>query len=97
MRNKITRLRRWLKYVTTPNAFPKRWQDRLFRGHVNIGPVTIYGANAMHYAVNIHFRKEWICFHPRTRTFGGKWPAYFYISRDATPQSARLHFGDAEC
>lgn len=88
------RLRRWWKFVTTPTIYPKRWQDRLFTGHVNVGPVTIFGANAMHWAVNIRIRGAWWCFHPRTRTFGGKWPAYFYISKDGTPSKATARLGD---
>jgi hypothetical protein len=28
------------------------------------------------------------CFHPTTRTFGGYWPWYFYISKNATPWAA---------
>jgi hypothetical protein len=80
----------WMRFVATPNVFPSRWQDRLFRGHVTIHlggttRVVIYGANAMHWAVNVAWRGEWWCFHPRTRTFGGQWPAYFYVSPDATP------------
>ena len=39
--------RPWWARVTTPDVWPHRWQDRLFCGHLHIGPVTIYGANAM--------------------------------------------------
>lgn len=53
----------------------RQWQDRLFRGHVSIGPVTIFGANAMYWAVNVQFRGTYWCFHPRTRTYGGLWRA----------------------
>lgn len=72
----------------------KRWQDRWFVGHVTRGPITIYGANAMHWAVNIKTRR-WghLCFHPSTKTFGGRWPWYFYASPNATPTSATLAFG----
>lgn len=84
----IQRLARWARFVVTPNIYPSRWQDRLFRGHVNIGPVTIYGANAMHWAINVWWLGHWWCFHPTTRTFGGYWRWYFYISRNGTPQSA---------
>jgi hypothetical protein len=86
-------LKRWALFVVTPNIYPKRWQDRLFRGHVNIGPITIFGANAMHWAVNIQFRGTYLCFHPRTRTHGAVWPAYFYISPNATPWAATFKLG----
>lgn len=89
----LRRLKGWFDYVRTPAVFPDRWQDRLFRGHVNVGPVTIYGANAMHWAVNAWFRGAYWCFHPTTRTFGARWPWYFYISRDATPSSATFAIG----
>ena len=91
------RFLRWIQFVVTPNIYPDRWQDRLFRGHVSWfnHRVVIYGANAMHWAINIRWRGEWWCFHPPTRTFGGRWPAYFYISKDATPQGARVSLGDA--
>jgi hypothetical protein len=81
---------RWLQYVVTPNVYPARWQDRIFRGHITIGRVTIYGANAMHWAVDVRLFGTYICFHPRTRTFGGDWPAYFYVSENATPWAARF-------
>jgi hypothetical protein len=48
----------------------------------------IYGANAMHWAINVWWRGNYWCFHPSTRTFGGRWPWYFYISPDATPTRA---------
>lgn len=87
------KLSRWWRFVRTPNTYPKRWQDRVFRGHVNIGPVTIYGANAMHWAVNVRIGDSWWCFHPRTHTFGTVWPWYFYISTDGTPHGATLKTG----
>lgn len=89
----VIAMRRWMAYVATPNVYPKRWQDRLFHGHVNIGRITIFGANAMHWAINIRGQKNWWCFHWRTRTFGAEWPWYFYISPDATPYSAVFRTG----
>lgn len=82
------RIINWIRFVITPNIYPSRWQDRLFRGHISFGPVVIYGANAMHWAVNISMFGYWWCFHPRTHTFGGNWPAYFYVSKDGTPSKS---------
>jgi len=89
---------RWWHFVRTPTIYPQRWQDRLFRGHVSwFGHhVVIYGANAMHWAINVRAFGTWWCAHPTTRTFGGHWPAYFYVSRDATPQHATVLLGRAD-
>ena len=90
---RVIKIRNWIKYVATPNIYPKRWQDRLFRGHVSVGPITIYGANAMHWAINLRIGKNYWCFHPRTRTYGGLWRAYFYVSPNATPWAAKFKVG----
>ena len=65
----------------------KNWFIRKISGHLCIGPIIIYGRNAMHFAVNIETRWGWICFKPITRCFGVWWPSYFYISKDATPHN----------
>lgn len=70
-----------------------RWQDRWFTGHVALGPLIIYGANAMHWAAELRTPWGWLCFHPSTRTFGGRWPWKLYLSRDATPQSRSWGLG----
>lgn len=71
-----------------------RWQDRWFTGHRDFGRVTLYGANAMHWAINISTQRwGYICFHPPTRTFGGRWPWYFYLSPNATPWGATFAIG----
>ena len=79
--------------MVTPNIYPSRWQDRLFRGHVRLGPMVVYGANAMHWAINVRWRGTYWCFHPTTRTFGGYWPWYFYVSPNGTPSKATFRLG----
>lgn len=71
-----------------------RFLDYWIGGHVHFWGITIYGRNAMHFAVNIH-TKRWgyICFKLPTRCFGVWWPWYFYVSPDATPQSATFKRG----
>lgn len=96
MRRSLIVFGRWARFVVTPNIWPSRWQDRLFQGHRRIGPVTVYGANAMHWAINVRWRGTYWCFHPTTRTFGGHWPWYFYVSPDATPQRATFKLGGGE-
>jgi hypothetical protein len=72
------------------------WLDR-FSEHWNFGPVTVYGANAMHWAVNIKTRRwGYVCFRLPVRCFGRWWPLYFYCSPDATPQSATFMVGSDE-
>jgi hypothetical protein len=62
---------------------------RALGGHVSLGPVTVYGRNAMHFAVNVH-TKRWgyVCFRLPLRCFGMWWPVYFYCSPDGTPSAA---------
>lgn len=73
--------------------FKKRYPSLSFAenflsGHIRLGPVTIYGENAMHWAVNIRTRKGWLCFRLPLRCFGGWWPLYCYFSPDGTPTRA---------
>jgi hypothetical protein len=68
-----------------------RLRDRIFTGHISIGPVTIYGANAMHYAVNIRTDVGHLCARPTTGR--GYWKWYVYLSPDATPGRAYWGFG----
>ena len=69
--------------------------ERLLGGHLRIGPVTIFGFNAMHWATNIRTGTwGYICFRPTTWSFVSGWNGwYFYISPDATPQMAWVAFG----
>lgn len=73
------------------------WWGNYFGGHLCIGPVTIYGENAMHWAVNIRTRRlGYVCFRLPFRCFGRWWPLYFYCSPDGTPQSATFQTSGAE-
>ena len=83
-----TLLQRLKKQIRNAGLFggcsSDRLRDRIFTGHVSIGPVTIYGANAMHYAANVSTSEGYICFRPTTRQCGlQRW--YLYVSPDATP------------
>jgi hypothetical protein len=57
-------------------------------GHINIGPMTIYGRNAMHWGVDIKTRWGFVCFRLPFRCFGRWWRLYLYVSPDATPTAA---------
>ncbi len=75
----------------------RNWIESLFPGHVGGSwPFvwTLYGFNAMHVALQVHTKRwGWVCFHPTTRTFGGHWPWYFYVSPNATPWAATWGIG----
>lgn len=66
-----------------------------FSGHLNLGrSITIYGENAMNWAVNISTKKwGYICFTlPTLRRFKkGDW--YFYLSPNATPWACTYYCG----
>lgn len=62
--------------------------ENFLGGHVTVGPVTIYGENAMHWAVNIRCRGGWLCFRLPVRCYGRWWPLYCYWSPNGTPWAA---------
>lgn len=64
------------------------WKQAFFGGHLNIFNITIYGENAMHWAVNIKFKRGYFCFRLPIKCFGQWWPLYCYFSPDATPTEA---------
>jgi hypothetical protein len=64
------------------------WENFL-GGHVSIGPVTIFGENAMHWGVDIMTRKGYFCFRLPFRCFGQWWPLYCYFSPNGTPWAAK--------
>ena len=79
------------------------WFENFMSGHVNIGRhITIYGANAMNWAVNI-YTKRWgyVCFtlpaFARFRKYhnSGKkyFEWYFYCSPNGTPWAATFYRG----
>ena len=64
------------------------WENFL-GGYVSIGPVTIFGENAMHWAIDIRTQRfGYVCFRLPLRCFGVWWPLYFYCSPDGTPTKA---------
>ena len=68
------------------------WQENFLGGHVTIGRVTIYGCNAMHYAVNIQSKKYgWICFRLPLTCFGMFPPIYWYCSPNGTPSNSTYY------
>jgi hypothetical protein len=71
------------------------WLSKHLGGHLDIGPVTFFGFNAMHGAIQFHVKKYgYITISPPLRHNGGWWPAHIFISPDATPCSATFVFGE---
>ena len=62
--------------------------ENFLGGHWKLGSFTLYGENAMHWAVNIKTRWGYVCFRLPFKCFGRWWPLYFYISPNATPWAA---------
>jgi hypothetical protein len=72
---------------------------RWLSGHVSVGPITVYGRNAMHWGVTIStHRWGYICFRLPLRCFGRWWPLYFYLSPNGTPWASTFYLGqDRRC
>lgn len=77
------------------------WFENFMGGHISIFGITIYGANAMRWAVNIR-TKRWgyICFtlpvlarfhYRKDGTRWWKW--YFYLSPNGTPWASTFYRG----
>lgn len=63
-------------------------------GHISVGPLTIYGRNAMHWGVTVKSKKYgYICFRLPLWCFGKWWPLYLYFSPNATPQASTFMIG----
>ena len=68
--------------------------ENFLGGHVTIGPITVYGDNAMHWGVNISSKKfGYICFRLPFFSHRVWWPLYFYCSPNATPWAATFMIG----
>ena len=67
--------------------------ENFLGGHISVGPITIYGENAMHWAIQVRFNgKGYLCFRLPLRCFGQWWPMYCYFSPNATPSAATKWF-----
>jgi len=69
------------------------WWENFMSGHINIGKrITIYGENAMHWAINIRTKKYGvICFTLPVRTFGKYWGCHIYFSPNGTPWASTYY------
>ena len=61
------------------------WLDKHFGEHYKLGPICLYGSNAMHFATNIKTPWGYLCFRPSVYHYGRWWRWYIYLSKDGTP------------
>lgn len=70
------------------------WWKNFMSGHLSIGPVTVYGANAMCWAVNIKTPYGYLCFTlPSIARKRAKMHHYIYLSPNGTPWAATWYRG----
>jgi len=80
----------WKRFYKYPGL---GFWENFFGGHADIGPVTVYGENAMHWAVTVRVKgRGFLCFRLPFRCFGGWRPLYCYFSPDGTPTNASRWF-----
>jgi len=65
--------------------------------HITIGPITIYGENAMHWAVQIKTRRwGYVSFRLPFMSCGRWWPLYFYCSPTRDPRQITFKIGNID-
>jgi hypothetical protein len=71
-----------------------QWVEHKLAGHISLGRITVFGANAMHWGVTIK-TKRWgyVCFRLPLPCFGHWWPLYFYVTPNGTPWAATFMLG----
>lgn len=71
------------------------WWENFMSGHISIYKMTIYGANAMCWTVQIHTKRYgYICFTlPSIRRNKSKQGYYFYLSPNGTPWASTFYIG----
>lgn len=66
--------------------------ENFLSGHINIGSITIFGENAMHWTVRVITKHGYLCFRLPIRCFGQWYPLFCYHSPDGTPTRATRWF-----
>lgn len=69
------------------------WWENFMGGHLNIGKrITIYGENAMHWAIQIRTKKYgYIVFTLPVKTFGIYYGSHIYFSPNGTPWASTYY------
>ena len=86
-------MRKYILFGEKPEYDGLSWWENFMSGHISIGRVTIYGENAMHWAVNIRLKRTWMCFRLPFRCFGKWMPLYLYFSTNGTPGQSSWKIG----
>lgn len=88
-------MRQFVLFGAKPKYETMNWWENFMGGHLSIGPITIYGANAMCWTVNISTKKwGYICFTlPSIRRKRYKFHSYFMLSPNGTPWACTYHRG----
>jgi len=86
-------MKKYIFFGKKPKYEGLSWWENFMSGHITIGRITIYGENAMHWAVNIKLRKTYMCFRLPLKCFGEWMPLYLYFSKDGTPNKATFKIG----
>ncbi len=70
------------------------WWENFMGGHFSIGNLTVFGENAMHWAIEWRSKKYGIIvFAPPIKTFGQYWGWHLYFSPNATPWACTYYIG----
>ena len=70
------------------------WAENFMSGHISLRGLTIYGENAMNWAVNIRIKKNVLCFTlPTWRRIIFKDEWYIYFSLNGTPSQSYWYKG----
>lgn len=71
------------------------WWENFMGGHLSFRNLTIYGSNAMCWAVNIHTKKwGYVCFTlPSMLRIRRKMSFYLYLSPNGTPWACTYYLG----
>ncbi len=77
----------------TSGAKPGRWTERYLGGHFTVGPLTVFGDNAMHWAWQLRTPNGYVVARPPSARSHRNPCVYF--SPDATPSNALWGFGVA--
>jgi hypothetical protein len=84
-----------MNFLQELNYRVDRWLDNCLGGHISIGEFTIWGRNAMRWAITFRMKKYgYICFNlPFIPVYGKFTKFYFYISTNGTPGASTFYYG----
>lgn len=78
------------------------WWENFMGSHISIGPITIFGANAMNWTVQAQTRLGYLCFtlpvlaRYRYDSRGKRWwQWYMYLSPNGTPGASTWYIGSS--